>query len=354
MNWNYTKEISRMGDISHTLTNESLDLPLSGNHKTPEIRITKNRFGFKIELFLGGIVLNRSSNEYRVRFDDKKPEMTKLNYSIDNLNYISICNDIMFKFKESKTILIELDTKLNGLQYYEFNIEGLENICEENNIFSFKRKIYEPYVPTENNDNYLPHIIISIIVLICFIIWICASNKENSITSQHAIENRDGGFISSTDYKNREIKIIEKKEPIKKTKTKIKKEESENIESTIINTEYPTTNYVEDKYKTNNVPTYAAVSHETNEKDYYLTKLEENLKIYKDKYNDLSNEYFKLFNKGNKRGLFSFIGKGKIIRKENEVQEEMTTIRLKIEEIEKKIHKENYKDYIEYAKSVYN
>jgi len=294
MNWNYTSTINRMGEETKVLSNESIDVPSHENFLTPILVIRNSEepnSKFSIKLNFGGVelkgnttkvncvyektcyrkccgcysscncyirkyVITTASSKFRVKFDNDKPLTLETEYGV---SIITLPNEFMEQMKGKNKMTIEIDDKENGKLWYDFNIEHLQGICEENNVYKFRTPtqkaiddvVSKPpnYYQVSTQKSYLPHILFSVIIFLCFLIWICATNKENITTSQVIPPTNyqvippsetNGGFVSSTDYKNQELKNVEKKEPIKKERKKIVKEENEDNKEYV----YPYSNEV--------------------------------------------------------------------------------------------------------------
>jgi hypothetical protein len=203
MKWNYKKEVNRMGEVTQTLTNESIDMPVLDEYKTPTLIIKKDRFGFGIKFYLGGLELKggykvetyytigcyntyiehhrlvsqNGIRKYRFRFDEGQVEESNIDYFCKDESEFKIVSDFMFNLKESKRFIVELDTLTHGIQYYEFEIEGLTELCDEHNIFQYKKPTpFEPFVPTPAKNNYGWQIFISCIIF-CLFIWFISKNE---------------------------------------------------------------------------------------------------------------------------------------------------------------------------------
>ena len=262
MKWIYKKEVNRMGEVTQTLTNESIDMPVLDEYQTPTLIIKKDRFGFGIKFCLGGLdlkggykiekyytrgcyntyiehqrLISNGIKKYRFRFDEDKVEENNIDYFCKDESEFKIVSDFMFSLKESKKFIVELDTLAHGIQYYEFDLEGLTELCDEHKIFQYKKPTpFEPYIPTPvKNNNFFGWLIIGILFFISIILIVYVNNREDTSTSQ-VLPSSDyyvdtcNTYVSSTDYKNQELKNIEKKEPIKKERKKIVKEENEDNE----------------------------------------------------------------------------------------------------------------------------
>jgi hypothetical protein len=82
--------------------------------------------------------------------------------------------------KESKKLTIELETLHYGKQWYDFDLEGLTELCDEHKIFQYKRPTpIEHYVPSTQkpNNNFYWWLVFGIIFFISFIIYV--TNKSN-------------------------------------------------------------------------------------------------------------------------------------------------------------------------------
>ncbi len=277
MNWNYTSTINRMGEETKVLSNESIDVPSHENSLTPILVIRNSEepdSKFSIKINFGGVelkgnstkvncvyektcyrkccgcysscncyirkyVITTASSKFRIRFDNDKPLTLETEYGV---SIITLPNEFMEQMKGKNKMTIEIDDKENGKLCYDFNIEHLQGMCEENKIYKFRTPTQKAiddvvcttptYYQVSTQKSYLPHAIIALLVFLCFVIWICATNKENITTSQvippsDSYVDTSDTFVSSTDYKNQELKNIEKKEPIKKERKKIVKEENE-------------------------------------------------------------------------------------------------------------------------------
>jgi len=283
-----------MGEETKVLSNESIDVPSHENFLTPILVIRNSEepnSKFSIKLNFGGVelkgnttkvncvyektcyrkccgcysscncyirkyVITTASSKFRVKFDNDKPLTLETEYGV---SIITLPNEFMEQMKGKNKMTIEIDDKENGKLWYDFNIEHLQGICEENNVYKFRTPtqkaiddvVSKPpnYYQVSTQKSYLPHILFSVIIFLCFLIWICATNKENITTSQVIPPTNyqvippsetNGGFVSSTDYKNQELKNVEKKEPIKKERKKIVKEENEDNKEYV----YPYSNEV--------------------------------------------------------------------------------------------------------------
>ena len=210
MNWIYKKEVNRMGEVTQTLTNESTDMPVLDEYKTPTLIIKKDRFGFGIKFYLGGLELKGGYKfetyytrgcyntyiehhrlvsqggirKYRFRFDEGQVEESNIDYFCKDESEFKIVSDFMFSLKESKRFIVELDTLSHGLQYYEFDLEGLSELCDEHKIFQYKKPTpFEPYIPTAPVKNYYILQIILCILFFWFVIWY-VTKSEPVVTTQ--------------------------------------------------------------------------------------------------------------------------------------------------------------------------
>jgi hypothetical protein len=282
-----------MGEETKVLSNESIDVPSHENFLTPILVIRNSEepnSKFSIKLNFGGVelkgnttkvncvyektcyrrccscweissscichikkyIISTASSKFRIRFDTDKPLTLTTEYGV---SIITLPNEFIEQMKGKSKMTIEIDDQENGKLWYAFNIEHLQGICEENNVYKFRTPtqkaigdvVSKPpnYYQVSTQKSYLPHILFSVIIFICFVIWLCASNKEDTSTSQ-VLPSSDyyvdtcNTYVSSTDYKNQELKNIEKKEPIKKERKKIVKEENEDNEEYV----YPYTTEV--------------------------------------------------------------------------------------------------------------
>ena len=208
MNWIYKKEVNRMGEVTQTLINESIDMPVLDDYKTPTLIIKKDRFGFGIKFYLGGLELkggykiqtyytrgcyntyiehqrlisNGIIKKYRFRFDEGQVEESNIDYFCKDDSEFKIVSDFMFSLKESKKFIVELDTLTHGIQYYEFDLEGLTELCDEHKIFQYKKPTpFEPYIPTPTKNNYGLQIFLCMLFF-CFVIWYVTKNEQPVMT----------------------------------------------------------------------------------------------------------------------------------------------------------------------------
>ena len=208
MKWIYKKEVNRMGEVTQTLTNESIDMPVLDDYKTPTLIIKKDRFGFGIKFYLGGLELKGGYKiqtyytrgcyntyiehqrlissgiikKYRFRFDEGQVEESNIDYFCKDDSEFKIVSDFMFSLKESKKFIVELDTLTHGIQYYEFDLEGLTELCDEHKIFQYKKPTpFEPYIPTPTKNNYGLQIFLCMLFF-CFVIWYVTKNEQPVMT----------------------------------------------------------------------------------------------------------------------------------------------------------------------------
>ena len=344
-----------MGEVTQTLTNESIDMPVLDEYQTPTLIIKKDRFGFGIKFCLGGLdlkggykiekyytrgcyntyiehqrLISNGIKKYRFRFDKDKVEENNIDYFCKDESEFKIVSDFMFSLKESKKFIVELDTLAHGIQYYEFDLEGLTELCDEHKIFQYKKPTpFEPYIPTPvKNNNFLGWLIVGILFFISIILIIYVNNSEDTSTSQvlpssdyyvdtfATYVDTSNTYVSSTDYKNQELKKIKKKVNVTQV---LKEEESMENNYQILTDDKTTTtsndidiekystdkiimikylkerfpNYTEDQIgrmviksnvqyavykeenKTEDIPTYTAVSYKKSE-GYYNYKEKEN------------------------------------------------------------------------------
>lgn len=297
MNWNYTSTINRMGEETKVLSNESIDVPSHENFLTPILVIRNSEepnSKFSIKLNFGGVelkgnttkincvyektcyrrccgcysscncyikkyIITTASSKFRIKFDDDKPLTLTTEYGV---SIITLPNEFIEQMKGKSKMTIEIDDQENGKLWYDFNIEHLQGICEENKIYKFRTPtqkaiddvVSKPpnYYQVSTQKSYLPHILFSVIIFICFVIWLCTSNKEDTSTSQvlpssdsyvdtfNTYVDTSDTFVSSTDYKNKELKKVKKKVNVIQV---LKEEESIENNYQILTDDKTTTTY---------------------------------------------------------------------------------------------------------------
>lgn len=207
MKWTYNKEINRMGEVTQTLTNQSTDIPVADTYQVPTLILKKDRFGFGIKFCLGGLELKGGYKiqtyytrglyctyeehhrlvstggikKYRFRFDEGQPQEDNIDfYSIADDEF-KVKNDFFFSLKESKKLTIELETLHYGKQWYDFNLEGLTELCDEHKIFQYKKPTpIEHYVPSTEKNWWSSISYWWILLGVAFIIWFISFSYANS------------------------------------------------------------------------------------------------------------------------------------------------------------------------------
>jgi len=248
MKWIYKKEVNRMGEITQTLTNESIDMPVLDEYQTPTLIIKKDRFGFGIKFYLGGLeikggykieryytrgcyntyiehkrLVDNGIRKYRFRFDEGQVEESNIDYFCKDESEFKIVSDFMFNLKESKRFIVELDTLTHGIQYYEFELEGLTELCDEHKMFQYKKPTpFEPYIPsTKKPDNgFYIWLIYGIIIFLSIFFIVYLNHKEEPIDT--TTYNNDVYKPSPGAWDD--LSTMEKKETLKK-KVKVPKRE---------------------------------------------------------------------------------------------------------------------------------
>jgi len=317
MKWIYKKEVNRMGEVTQTLTNESIDMPVLDEYQTPTLVIKKDRFGFGIKFNLGGLELkggykiekyytigcyntyiehkrlvDNGIRKYRFRFDEGQVEESNIDYFCKDESEFKIVSDFMFNLKESKRFIVELDTLIHGIKYYEFELEGLTELCDEHKIFQYKKPTpFEPYVPSTPNKDYTKLILISVFI-ICLMIWFFSiqnENTSNDITSENIIVDTASHTPRPGDWDDLSTMNVTK--PKKKLRTDIEEEVIEDeVEYVIPIEDKP--NYTEDEkeminYLKSRFPNYTEEqiskvvksnkSYNDNEPIYESNKIEETI-----------------------------------------------------------------------------
>ena len=285
MNWKYTSTINRMREETKVLSNESIDVPSHENFLTPILIIRQSdepNNKFSIRLNFGGVELKgnsnkekyiyettcyrrccscwempsscichikkyiilTASNKFRVMFDNDVPLIFD-NYT-SGVSSITFSNEFIELMKGKKMMTIEIEDVQNGKLWYDFNIDGLQSICEENNVYKFRTPPQKTidntteYYKVLTQKSYLPHTIIALLVFLCFVIWLISSyNEKPYVTNLPLQESKDTIItnqplsanlvdLSITDKKekskikpkpNHEIEIKETKEDVSEIKT---------------------------------------------------------------------------------------------------------------------------------------
>jgi hypothetical protein len=207
MKWTYNKEINRMGEVTQTLINQSTDIPVADTYQPPTLILKKDRFGFGIKFCLGGLELKggykiqtyytrglyytfeehyRLVNtdgvkKYRFRFDEGQPQEDTIDFYSTADDEFKVKNDFFFSLKESKKLTIELETLHYGKQWYDFDLEGLTELCDEHKIFQYKRPTpIEHYVPSTEKSWWSSISYWWILLGVAFIIWFVSFSYANS------------------------------------------------------------------------------------------------------------------------------------------------------------------------------
>ena len=229
MNWTYESTINRMGEETKILSNESNDIPLFEEYQKPLFIITKSDDPsslFSIKLKLNGlelkktictncckyldncyccgythirkIVLSTTQTDFRVRFDEDKPTTY---YCGVGSNTITFPNDFIDKMKNKDKMLIEFNITGHGKVYYEFNIEGLENLCKEKEIYNFKKPNIK--IKKENSNSFYNWLYYGILFFICMIFLVCGIlNKETATPPQSTTYPNEIHFDKMIEYPN--------------------------------------------------------------------------------------------------------------------------------------------------------
>jgi hypothetical protein len=219
MKWTYNKEINRMGEVTQTLMNQSTDISVADTYQPPTLILKKDRFGFGVKFCLGGLELKggykiqtyytrglyytfeehyrlvntNGVKKYRFRFDEGQPQEDTIDFYSAADDEFKVKNDFFFSLKESKKLTIELETLHYGKQWYDFDLEGLTELCDEHKIFQYKRPTpIEHYVPsTEKNKNsfyrsysFYIWLIYGIIFFSLLIIFVKVRNNDEPVTTQ--------------------------------------------------------------------------------------------------------------------------------------------------------------------------
>jgi len=229
MNWIYKKEVNRMGEVTQTLTNESIDMPVLDEYKTPTLIIKKDRFGFGIKFCLGGLdlkggykiekfytrgcyntyiehkrLIDNGIRKYRFRFDEGQVEENNIDYFCKDESEFKIVSDFMFNLKESKKFIVELDTITHGIQYYEFELDGLTELCDEHKIFQYKKPTpFEPYIPTTPvKINFFGWLIVGILFFLSIILIVYVNNREEPVEQPIITNSNEIHFDKMIEYPN--------------------------------------------------------------------------------------------------------------------------------------------------------
>lgn len=226
MNWNYTSTINRMGEETKILSNESIDIPSHEHFLTPILIIRKSEetnIKFSIKLNFGGVelsdnsnkekciyettcyrkccgcysscncytkkyIIRTSSNKFRIKFDNDKPLIFDNHTS--NISTITFSNEFIEQMKGKNKMIIEIEDVIYGKLWYEFNIEGLEGICKENDVYTFRTPIEKmvtnvngkTYNSTKNPDNgFYIWLIYGIIIFLSIFFIVYLNHKEKPI-----------------------------------------------------------------------------------------------------------------------------------------------------------------------------
>ena len=265
MNWNYTSTINRMGEETKILSNESIDIPSHEHFLTPILIIRKSEetnIKFSIKLNFGGVelsdnsnkekciyettcyrkccgcysscncytkkyIIRTSSNKFRIKFDNDKPLIFDNHTS--NISTITFSNEFIEQMKGKNKMIIEIEDVIYGKLWYEFNIEGLEGICKENDVYTFRTPIEKmvtnvngkTYNPTKNPDNgFYIWLIYGIIIFLSIFFIVYLNHKEEPIDT--TTYNNDVYKPSPGAWDD--LSTMNKKETIKK-KVKVPKRE---------------------------------------------------------------------------------------------------------------------------------
>jgi hypothetical protein len=254
-----------MGEETKTLTNESIDIPLLEEYQKPILTIKQSEepdasFSIKLNFnglelkktheticseccqysyncncckhtFIRKIVVSTSHSSFRIRFDNEKP----LTYTCGvGYTIITFPNETIELMKGKKKMIIEVMVNEHGKLWYEFNIEGLENICEENNVYKFRTPIqktindtptyYETL--TKGSENITSYIILTII-FVCFVIWLISLYNEKPVVTNLPLQESKDTIITNQPLSANlvDLSITDKKE-----KSKIKPKPNHEIE----------------------------------------------------------------------------------------------------------------------------
>jgi hypothetical protein len=265
MKWNYTSTINRMGEETKILSNESIDIPSHEHFLTPILIIRKSEetnIKFSIKLNFGGVelsnnsnkekciyettcyrkccgcysscdcyikkyIIRTSSNKFRIKFDNDKPLI--FDNHISGVSTITFSNEFIEQMKGKNKMIIEIEDVIYGKLWYEFNIEGLESICKENDVYTFRTPIEKmvtnvngkTYNSTEKSNNgFYIWLIYGIIIFLSIFFIVYLNHKEETIDT--TTYNNDVYKPSPGAWDD--LSTMNKKETIKK-KVKVPKRE---------------------------------------------------------------------------------------------------------------------------------
>jgi hypothetical protein len=262
-----------MGEETKVLSNESIDVPSHENFLTPVLIIRQSdepNNKFSIKLNFGGVelkgnsgkekyiyettcyrrrccscwempsscichikkyIISTASNKFRVKFDNDTPLIFDNHTS--GVSSITFSNEFIEQMKGKKMMTIEIEDVENGKLWYDFNIDGIESICEENNVYKFRippQKTIDDTtdykVLTKGTTNITSYIILTI-VFVCFVIWLISLyNEKPYVTNLPLQESKD----TITTNQPLSANLVDLSITNKKEKSKIKPKPNYEIE----------------------------------------------------------------------------------------------------------------------------
>jgi hypothetical protein len=176
-------------------------------------------------------IISTASNKFRVKFDNDTPLIFDNHTS--GVSSITFSNEFIEQMKGKKMMTIEIEDVENGKLWYDFNIDGIESICEENNVYKFRippQKTIDDTtdykVLTKGTTNITSYIILTI-VFVCFVIWLISLyNEKPYVTNLPLQESKD----TITTNQPLSANLVDLSITNKKEKSKIKPKPNYEIE----------------------------------------------------------------------------------------------------------------------------